>query len=339
MASIVDVADAAGVSIATVSRVFSKKPHVRPELQARVLAAAASLGYQPSRVARSLRLQRSQVFGLIISDIQNPFFTALVRAVEDVAQQHQYAVFLCNSDENVEKEKLYIDLMEAEQVAGVIITPTVENSSSCQWLIEAGIPVVAVDRRLPGVAVDTVLVDNRAASQLLIDHLIADGHRAIAAIVGPPTSTTGHERLEGYLASFQAHGFPVENSYICQGTPTEAVGEQFAYDLLDSQPRPTAIFAGNNALAAGALRAIRRRKLRIPDDVALVAFDEVPWMSLVEPQLTVIRQPVYEIGRMAANLLLERLADSTAPPKEFVLPVTLQIRQSCTHHPDGQHTT
>ena len=180
-----------------------------------------------------------------------------------------------------------------------------------------------------------MLVDNRAASQALVDHLIADGHRSIAVIVGPPSSTTGHERLEGYIASLQAHWLPVLQSHICQGTPTEDVGEQSAAELLDRQHRPTAIFAGNNALAAGALRAIRRRKLRIPDDVALVAFDEVPWMSLVEPQLTVIHQPIYEIGRTAAHLLLERIAGSTAPPKEYILPATLRVRQSCANHGDG----
>ena len=332
MASIVDIAKAAGVSIATVSHVLSNKPHVRPELQARVQTAVAQLGYQPSRVARSLRLQRSQVFGLIISDIQNPFFIALVRAVEDVAHRNQHAVFLCNSDEDPEKEKLYIDLMEAEQVAGVIISPTAEQDSPCCWLIDAGIPVVAVDRRLPGLPVDTVLVDNQTAAQTLVEHLIADGHSNIGAIVGPSSSTTGRERLDGYLQALQEHNLSRQAVLIRQGIPTEAVGEALACEFLDATPRPSAIFAGNNMLAAGALHAIRQRKLRIPDDVALVAFDDVPWMALVEPALTVICQPIYEIGVCAANLLLERLTDATSPPKEVVLPTVLAVRQSCAHH-------
>jgi DNA-binding LacI/PurR family transcriptional regulator len=328
----VEVAEAAGVSIATVSRVFSNKPHVRPELHARVLAAAAALGYQPSRVARSLRMQRSQVFGLIVSDIQNPFFTTLARAVEDVAHRHQHTVFFCNSDEDIEKEKLYIDLMEAEQVAGVIISPTTESSSACQWLIEAGIPVVVVDRRLIGLQVDTVLVDNMAATASLVAHLIADGHRRIGAMTGLSTSTTGHERLAGYTQALRNHDLPLAPALVRQAIPTEAMGAILAADLLDSGQGLTAVFAGNGQLAAGALREIRRRKLRIPDDIALVAFDEVPWMALVEPALTVIRQPIYEMGLTAADLLLRRLEDDTVPPREHVLPATLEVRQSCAHH-------
>src|SRR5215212_2757483 len=169
-ARIKDVAARAGVSSATVSRVLSNKPHVSEKARRRVLAAIEELDYQPSRVARSLRVQRSRIIGLIISDIQNPFFNTLARAVEDVAYAHQYAVFLCNTDEDIEKEKLYIDLMQAERVAGVMISPTRERDNPCQKLIDVGIPVVVIDRRIADLDVDTVAVDNIGGAFALVSH-------------------------------------------------------------------------------------------------------------------------------------------------------------------------
>src|SRR5687768_15619755 len=171
-----DVAHRAGVSSATVSRVLSNKPHVSEEVRRRILAAMEELDYQPSRVARSLRVQRSRIIGLIISDIQNPFFNTLARAVEDVAYAHQYAVFLCNSDEDIDKEKLYIELMQAERVAGVMISPTRERDTPCQKLIKADIPMVIIDRKIADLDIDTVVVDNITGAFELVSHLIDDGH-------------------------------------------------------------------------------------------------------------------------------------------------------------------
>ncbi len=327
-----DVARRAGVSSATVSRVLANKPHVSEEVRRRVLAAVEELGYQPSRVARSLRAQRSKIIGLIISDIQNPFFTSLVRAVEDVAYKHQYAVFLCNSDEDIEKETLYIDLMRAERVAGVVISPTRETDNPCQKLIEVNVPVVAVDRRILDLEVDTVVVDNVGAAFNLVRHLINDGHRHIGAVIGSSIATTGRERREGYVRALEAHGLPILPHLIRTGLPKEAVGYQLTGELLDLPDRPTALFTGNNLLTVGALRAIHERGLRIPDDIALVAFDELDWMSLIKPNLTVVAQPTYELGKTATNLLLNRIENSAHPPQEVVLNPPLIIRQSCAHH-------
>jgi DNA-binding LacI/PurR family transcriptional regulator len=332
MATMKEVAKLAGVSVATVSRVLNNQPNVSPELRSKVLEAVKELSYQRNRVARSLRARRSRIIGLIISDIQNPFFTSLVRAVEDVAYEHQYAVFLCNSDENVEKETLYVDLMCAEKVAGVVISPTCETDSPSQKLIEVNIPVVAVDRRMLDLAVDTVMVDNVGAAFELVSHLIDDGHRHIAAVLGTPIATTGHERREGYVQALKAHGLPILPDLIRTGPPKETVGYRLTGEFLDLSDRPTALFTGNNLLTVGALRAIYERGLRIPDDIALGAFDELDWMSLVEPPLTVVAQPTYELGRTAADLLLKRIEDGTRPPQEVVLKPTILIRQSCAHH-------
>lgn len=333
--SIKDVARRAGVSSATVSRVLANKPHVREEVRQRVLAAVEELGYQPSRVARSLRVQRSRIIGLIISDIQNPFFTSLVRAVEDVAYEHEYAVFLCNSDEDIQKESLYIDVMQAERVAGVVISATRETENPSRKLVEAGIPVVAVDRRMLDLEVDTVMVDNVGASFQLVSHLINDGHQRIGAVVGTPKATTGRERYEGYVRALEAYGLSVEPHLVRTGLPKEKLGYHFTLELLNLPEPPTALFTGNNLLTLGALRAIRERGLRIPDDLALVAFDEMDWMPLMEPSLTVVAQPTYELGRAAAELLLQRIEDHTRPPTEVILQPTLIIRQSCARHEEG----
>jgi DNA-binding LacI/PurR family transcriptional regulator len=250
-AKLADVALRAGVSTATVSRVLTGKAHVSEEVRRRVLAAIDELSFRPSRLARSLRSQRSHVLGLIISDIQNPFFTAIVRAIEDVAYQHQYSLVLCNTDEDADKEALYIDLMIAENVAGVVISPTGETAA-CERLADRGIPVVAIDRRVSNIEVDTVVADNRSAAFVLVSHLIADGHRRIGAVVGTPTITTGQERCEGYWRALQAHGIEANPALLRLGPPTMATGYQRTNELLALPQPPTALFLGNNLLTIGA---------------------------------------------------------------------------------------
>lgn len=328
--TIEDVARRAGVSDATVSRVLSNKPHVRPEVRDRVLMAVADLGYRPSHVARSLRAMRSSIVGLIISDIQNPFFTALVRAVEDVANAHHHAVFLCNSDEDVDKEHFYIELMQREHVAGVLITPTRETGSHCRKLVEARIPVVVLDRRVSDVDVDAVVVDNVQGAFNVVSHLIEMGHRRIAAVMGSPAITTFRERTEGYVRALEAYGIPFRSELVGSDAPTEAAGCALTQQLLALSEPPTAIFAGNNMLTVGVLRAIRERKLNIPGDVALAAYDETPWASLMVPAITTVEQPTYELGQTAAELLLKRIKDNQGSRQKIVLSTKLNLRESST---------
>ncbi len=329
---LIDVARYAGVSTATVSRVLAGYPHVRPELRERVQAAVRDLGYRPSRVARSLRGRNAQIIGVIITDIQNPFFTYLVRAVEDAAYERQYAIFLCNTDEDWEKEQLYIDLMVAEQVAGVVICPTTEDPQACRPLLEAGISVVTVDRIVQGEQIDAALVDNVGASFALVEHLIADGHQHIAAIVPDLVTTTGRQRCEGYHRAMEHYGLAESNLLACHGKPSDRNGYDLARSILAAAERPTALFTGNNMLTLGALRAIRDEGLRIPDDIAIVAFDDLDWMTLMQPQLTVAAQPTYELGRTAAKLLFSRIADHNRARQEVVLQPEIIVRQSCARH-------
>ncbi len=327
-AKIEDVAREAGVSTATVSRVLSGKPYVSEDLRKRVLDAVQTLSYRPSRVARSLRVQRSNILGLIVSDVQNPFFTTVARAVEDVAYQHQFSVFLCNTDEDPEKEALYIDLMLAEHVAGVIVTPSSSTSKAYRHLVDADVPVVALDRRVEGGDIDTVVVDNVSGAYEAVAHLIAEGHRRIGAVLGTRVSTTGEERYRGYARALEAHGIPLDPALVRSGVGRTGIGYEFTQELLALANPPTALFVGNNLLTIGALRAIQEQGLRIPVDIALASFDETDWMYFVRPALTVVAQPTYELGQIAAEMLLRRLDDKHAPPQEVVLRPTLLIRDS-----------
>jgi len=330
--TITDVAQEAGVSRATVSRVISGKTVTSDKVKSRVFAAIEKLGYQPNLVARSLRVQQSKIIGLIISDIQNPFYTGLVRAVEDTAHENNFMVFLCNSDENIEKEILYVRLMVAEKVAGVVITPTRERDNPSRILIEAGVPVVAVDRSIMDLDVDSVVIDNCQMAIELMDHLISDGHKRIAIISGPSTSTTSRERLEGYFQALSNHGLPVDPALIRQGLPKEAFGYQAARELLELEQPPAALFLLNNLLTLGALRAIHEKNLRIPEDIALVGFDEVNWTSFINPPLTVATQPTYELGRKATELLINRIKQPTLATARHVIGATVVIRNSCANH-------
>jgi DNA-binding LacI/PurR family transcriptional regulator len=327
-AKIEDVARQAGVSTATVSRVLSGKPYVSDDLRERVMGAVHDLNYRPSRVARSLRVQRSSIIGLIVSDIQNPFFTAVVRAIEDTAYQQKYSVFLCNSDENTEKETMYVELMMAEHVAGVILSPTLGQNDIYRHLAEVGVPAVAIDRRVTNVDIDSVLVDNVSGAREAVLHLLEMGHRRIGTVIGTPISSTGEERLRGYVEALHIYGLAVEPDLIRTGMPRIATGHEFTNELLSLSNPPTAVFTGNNLLTIGALSAIHTRGLRIPDDIALAAFDDMDWTAFVKPALTVVAQPTYAIGRTAFELLLQRMEDPDRLYEEVVLPPTLHIRES-----------
>src|SRR6266699_5839832 len=257
MASIKDVAKAAGVSTATVSRVLSTGLHVRPEVRERVITAVERLEYRPNLVARSLRSQQSSTVSLIVSDIRNPFFTSLSRAIEDTTYEQEYSIILCNTDENPEKEAIYLNLMQDTGVAGVIISPTrqtVANFSSSNFPF----PIVVVDRSIPNGDVDVVLLDNIDAAYRLTAHLIENGYRRIAALWGE-TSTTGQERQLGYEKALQAQGLSSAPELVKYVQPKIEAGYAAALKMLDWASPPEAILTTNSLLGAGALQAIRER--------------------------------------------------------------------------------
>ena len=325
MVSIKQVAEAAGVSTATVSRVLTNQPYVRPELRERVMAAVAALGYRPNLVARSLRSQQSSTIGLIVSDVRNPFFTAISRAVEDTAYAQGYSVIVCNTDENPEKESLYLGVMRDERVAGVIFSPTQQTLRKFSAL-QTDFPIILVDRSIKGGALDTVLLDNTAAAYELTVHLIERGYRRIGAFFD--ASTTGVERQRGYEAALQEHHLAPAADHTKHVPPRVEAGYTGALALFDSPRPPDAIMTTNSLLTAGVLQAILERKLSIPGQVALAGFDETIWTTLVRPAITVMAQPTDEIGKTATELLLQRIADPTRPPRKVLLKGQLLVRES-----------
>lgn len=326
MVSIKDVAEAAGVSTATVSRVLSNGLHVRQEVRDRVMETVERMGYRPNLVARSLRSQQSNTIGLIVSDIRNPFFTSISRAVEDTAYEQGISVFLCNTDENPEKETMYLNLMRDEGVAGIIFSPTRQTITNLS-ISRFDFPIVVVDRSIPNGDVDVVLLDNVDAAYRLTQHLIENGYRRIAAICGE-TSATGPERRSGYEKALRAHGLSPIPELVKYAQPKIEAGYATTLKMLDAAQPPDALFTTNSLLAAGALQAIRERQLTIPDDIALVTFDETTWASLVQPAITLIDQPTYEIGKTAAELLLQRIADPTRSTRQVILKGQLLVRGS-----------
>ncbi|HEY4386159.1 MAG TPA: LacI family DNA-binding transcriptional regulator, partial [Ktedonobacteraceae bacterium] len=272
MATIEDVARHAGVSISTVSRVVNGRGHVNANIVVHVQAAVQELHYTPNRAARSLRTQQSKIIGLLISDIQNPFFAGLIRGIEDVAQRNGYSVILCNSDENEQKERQYVEVLCAEQIAGAIIVPTHEKSRSARIFNTHAIPIVAVDRKVANV--DAVVVDNKRGAYQAITHLIGNGYRRIAIIAGPQNSTTGKERLEGYYQALQEAGIEIDPALVRCGSFKSTSGKELADELLDTCADIDALFVVNNLMALGALEALHARNLQIPDDIGMVCFDE-----------------------------------------------------------------
>ena len=324
--TISDVARAAGVSTATVSRALNRHATVDPALAARVLEAAETLGYRPNALARSLRQKKTSVWALIISDIGNPFFTAIARGVEDVAQQNGFSVILCNADEDAGKESQYLGVAQQEQVAGVILSPH-SSTTDTSSLVGASIPLVAIDRKLDQ-PVDTVLVNSREGARAATSHLLDEGWTRPACITGPLDADTAVQRQQGYDDALAARGLSAQ-SMVRRDVFRQEAGRAAAASLLDAPVAPDAFFVANSNLALGALAECAARGIRIGTDVGLIAFDDAPWAQFIDPPISVVTQPAYEIGAKAARLLVERIAGRrTVAPEDTVLPTELILRAS-----------
>lgn len=318
------------MSPSTVSRVIQGSKSVRPVTREKVERAIEELGYVPSVMAQSLRSKRTRALALIVPDITNTFWTTVARGVEDAARSHNYSVFLCNTDENPAKQLNYLDVIISQRVDGVIIAPYDSDARNLDKLRGRNIPTVIVDRRVDGWDVDSVRSDSVSGARVLVQHLIDLGHRQIAVISGPTTTSTAEDRVTGYCSVMEAAGIPVDPRLIKREEFRDTSGEHLAHQLLDEGLEPTAIFATNNAIAIGVLRALEKRGLRVPHDVALVCFDDLPNVSQLFPFLTVVAQPVYELGMKAAQLLLDRLVGEVdSQSRHILLPTCLIVRHSC----------
>ncbi|MCS7201400.1 MAG: LacI family transcriptional regulator [Dictyoglomus sp.] len=326
-----DVAKLAGVSVSTVSHVINKTRHVEEETKKKVLSAIKELGYRPNIVARSLRKKTTHTVGLIVSNITNLFYPEVVRGVEDTLLNYKYNLILCNSDENIDKEREYIEVLYSKQVDGIIITPSksTETRKNLEIFISQNIPVVLVDRRIKGIDTDVVLVDNISGTFLATEYLINLGHKRIGIITGPLDTTTGKERLEGYLQALDKNKIPRDDSLIKEGDFKRDGGYIKGKELLSLEDPPTAIISSNNLMTLGLISAIQELELKIPDDLSVISFDDMEWFKYFSPSITAIYQPSYELGKNAGLLLLERLRRRRKKAKEVILPTKLIIRESC----------
>jgi LacI family transcriptional regulator len=327
MVTMKDVAERAGVSVSTVSRVLSDSPGVGPAVRTQVQEAVRAAGYVPNRLASNLRKQSTTVWGLLISDIQNTFFTGLVRAVEDVAQSQGYSLILCNSDEDLDKEARYVDVLVSEQISGLLITAEDEQRTSVRRALDAGIPVVSVDRRIATASVDTVLVDNVSGARVAVEHLIDQGARRIAVVNGTERFAAHQERLAGYRHALAARGLEFDESLVVHAGARN-VGVEDGLRRVLREGRPDALFITNNQLTVSSLPVLAELGLSAPEDLLIACFDDLPLAGFIGSGLTVVDQPTYELGKRAAELLLQRIEDPDVPVREHLLSPRLIVRGS-----------
>jgi len=322
-----EVAELAGVSTATVSRVLSDKGLVSDKLRTKVKKAIEQSNYRPNRAARNLRAGTVQRIGAIFSDISNPFFTSMLAGIEGALKEAGYVLIIGNTNEDSKVEQQQFEAFIDEGVAGIILASSIQSLSQYKVLIESGVPVIAIDRVIKGLKVDTVAINNFDAAKDATQYLLSLGHKRIAYIGGPEHISTAKLRADGYRRAMKEIGrWP---SIVIDGGFKQSGGFKAVEQLLETTDRPTAILVGNNVMTLGALEAIHKSGVKIPGDIALVGFDDMPWATSLEPPLTVIAQPTYEMGEISAKLLLDRIKLPNDPIKEVLLETKLIIRESC----------
>jgi len=324
------IAERADVSIGTVSHVINDTAKVREKLRQRVLEAIRSLGYQPSQLARGLRRNQTSMPGMIIPDITNPFFPAVVRGVEDVAYKRSYRVVLCNTDNDPAKEQSYLNELRSYRPAGLLVIPAAESviTPHLKSLAVSGPPVVCLDRRPAGWNGDVVSVANEAGAYRATQHLLQMGHHQLAVITGPLHLTNASERLRGFKRALAEANVSIEPEYIQEARFERNSGYEAAMRLLRMLPRPTAIFACNDMMALGVLLAARESNFHCPDQLSIVGFDNLDFSEFTAPALTSVHQPGYQLGTTAARLLLQRIDGLKQKPKRIVLQTELRTRSS-----------
>ncbi|MFJ2760762.1 LacI family DNA-binding transcriptional regulator [Streptomyces prasinus] len=327
MAGIKDVAAEAGVSVATVSRVLNDHASVSATARERVLAAVEALGYRPNAVARSLRTHQTRTLGLVISDVMNPYFTELARSVEEEARALGYSVIIGNADERPDLQDHHVTTLLDRRIDGLLVSPTDGGSPGMLEAARAGTPMVFVDRWIPGVDVPVVRSDGRSAVRDLVAHLYGLGHRRLAIIAGPAATTTGRERVDAFREALGAYGLPLPAAYIGQGDFQADSGRRVTEGFLGLAEPPEVVFAADNLMALGALDAVRAHGLRVPEDIGLAAFDDIPWFVHTDPPVTAIAQPTGDLGRAAVRALVDRIEGR--PGESVTLPARLVVRRSC----------
>lgn len=326
MATIKDVAAKAGVSTGTVSNVLTGRPSVRPAVAARVREAMVGLDYSPNGVARSLRGKRTRTVGLVVPDNANPFFAETSRAIEHACAAAGFALMLCNTGRSLDREAAAIELLLEKRADGIIVA-TSDNPRALAQVVAAGVPLVVIDHDATGLAADAVLVDHRRGGELAARHLVALGHRRLACITGLPAHANA-TRIRGFRAVLAEAGVDLPDAAVRESDTHAEGGYRAARDLLARDPAITAIFAANDLVALGVVRASHDLGRPVPGRLSVVGYDDIGLAAQVLPRLTTVRQPLAEIGRRAIEVLVHRLADRGGPAERWVLPVELVARES-----------
>lgn len=326
-----EIAQKAGVSVATVSRALNYPEKLDPETLSKINEIIKSTNYIPNRVAQRLRSKKlpRKVAGVILADIQNPFYIDVLRGIEEVAYSFGFTLFIGEFSQEREKEKMYLEKMKSELVDGLIISPSSETDQDVIKLAKSGMPIVCVDRGLKGANVDVVVVDNKRGAFEAVEYLIQRGYRRIAYIGGLPEIPTTIQRKEGYEEALRKYNIPIDPDLIQLGDSKIESGKKLTEKLLKLPDPPDALFTGNNLITLGALETIYKMNLKIPDDIAIIGFDDMYWAEFLNPPLTAVRQPGYEIGKRAAELLFQRLKEPNRPYVKLVLETQLIKRKSC----------
>lgn len=323
-----DVAKRAGVSVATVSRAINNPDKLRLQTLEKVKKAIRELHYSPNFIARSLRVQKSFTVGVIVPNILNPFFARVVRGIEGLLSEHGYVPIIVDTQEDPLKEREYLKNLLTRRVDGLIVIPSKEDTDVPEILKHESIPIVFADRYFGG-GFDSVKGNNFSGISLLVSHLVSRGYKKIGFVSGPLETLPGRERYEAFLEMMAFYGLEVRDEYVKIGDFSIEGGYMSTRELLELDNPPEAIITANNFLGVGSLKAIKEKGLRVPQDIGLVVFDEVFLADLTDPPLTVVVQPAEEIGRVAAKMLLERMAPKDLiPPREVVLEPLLIVRRS-----------
>lgn len=329
MPTIRDVAKLAGVAPITVSRVINNTDYVKEETRARVNAAIEELGYIPNTLGLSLRSKRTMTLAAVITDITNPFWTTVIRGVEDVAQTNGYSIILCNTDESEEKQEQYLQMLLRRRIDGILLVPASSDPEPIKLIKKQQVPVVVMDRHVPSVDVDIVRSDSEEGAYLITKHLLSLGHKRIAMLSGPQYISTSIDRVNGYRRAFSEAGLLESGEQVIWGEYTQNAGYKMAQQMLAEHPDITAMVTANNFIAIGAMKLLYERGVRVPEDIALVTIDDIPPAFTVSPFFTVAVQAASEMGKQAAQLLLNRVSGSLeAPCQEVILPVQMTIRTS-----------
>jgi LacI family transcriptional regulator len=330
MAKIVDVAKRAGVSPSTVSYVLNNSRFVSEETRAKILKAIQELNYRPSALARSLRKGETLNIGLILPQISNPYFAELGEIMENAAFELGYNLFLCNSEDDIKIEQHYLDMLLEKQVDGIVYFAAQNDPGNLQSLLEKfpDYPIVIVDRALPFPQLDLVMADNVLGGMMAVDHLIKSGHRLIACLSGPTRFTASNERIAGYCKALEKAGKAIDQKLIFYSDGSPASAKLLTQKMIGINPQPTAIFATNDITAIGVLRALNEAGLKVPDDMAVIGYDEIWLGSFLNPSLSTVAQPKVEIAHTAIKLVIERIVDKSLPRRTCVFPPQLIIRES-----------